>query len=72
MKYETDGQLHVLTLSKDEMISMLSLLYQGLELARARDNKSEQIVHSKKLDAEAFVETLKKLVFEAEPKRALI
>ncbi len=69
MNYETDGELHVLTLTKDEMISLVGILYEGLESTKLRYGNGDAVAETKVSDRETFMQGFQRMVLSADPKR---
>ena len=72
MNYQTDGQVHVLTLTKDEMISLVGILYEGLEFAKLRYGTGDAAAEAKLSDRQAFIDMFNRKVLSTEPKRDLV
>ena len=72
MDYRTNGVVHILSLDKDEMITMIGLLYDGLERARMKDTEHDPVARIKYLNGETLVRNFKKLVLSSNPEEGSI
>jgi hypothetical protein len=69
MRYQTNGDTHILTLTKDEMLTVVNLLYDGLEYSRIKMNSGDKIAREKYLGSEPFLAEFKKIVLSTDVKQ---
>ena len=68
MEYDTNGKFHRLTLDKDEMITLISLVYDGFEFNSVKAEGGLELAKAKHATDEEFVRKFKELILAAEVK----
>jgi hypothetical protein len=62
MKYDRDGELHVLSLDKDEFIMLIALVHEGLERISEKRALGDQLATMKHEGAELLVQEINEKV----------
>jgi len=66
MQYDTNGKVHRLTLDKDEMITLISLIYDGFEFNSSKAEGGDEIARAKHVADTAFVSKFKEVILSAD------
>jgi len=65
MEYSVRGESHLLTLDKDELITLVALVHEGLENIRKKSESGNELAELKHEDAHSFVSKFNEKILSA-------